>query len=208
MLYTTRIGTSATNWTPAVVPTTRPTDDGDVPPQGLSTNGTWCPSSRGRTVSTFDVRSAGRPPQIPVRSELSVIDELVERWLDYRRTHAMDALDELLDDSVTYHSPIRPDPIVGKELAARFIVVAITILPDRDIANPSPHDQIRYTKQLAIGDTAMLEFEGDLHGTPINGVQVMRGNAAGRIVEFRLFVRPLAALRALEHRARAAFEGL
>jgi hypothetical protein len=137
-----------------------------------------------------------------------VIDGVVERWLDYRRTRAIDTLDELLDDSVVYHSPIRPDPITGKELARRFIIVAITVLPDPDTDNPSPHDQIRYTKKLTVGDTAMLEFEGDLHGTPINGVQVLRSNAAGRIVEFRLFVRPLAALKALEHRARAAFEGL
>jgi hypothetical protein len=48
------------------------------------------------------------------------------------------------------------------------------------------------TKQVLSGDTAVLEFETSVEGKYVNGVDITRCDDAGRIVEFRVMMRPLA----------------
>jgi hypothetical protein len=55
----------------------------------------------------------------------------------------------------------------------------------------------RYTKQVLSGDTAVLEFETSVEGTYVNGVDIIRCDGAGRIVEFRVMLRPLQGIQAV-----------
>ena len=48
-------------------------------------------------------------------------------------------------------------------------------------------------RQVLAGDTAVLEFETTVEGKYVNGVDIIRCNDAGRIVEFRVMIRPLQA---------------
>ena len=57
----------------------------------------------------------------------------------------------------------------------------------------------RYTKKVLAGDTAVLEFETTIEGKYVNGVDIIRCNDTGRIVEFRVMTRPLQAVN-LVHR--------
>jgi hypothetical protein len=61
----------------------------------------------------------------------------------------------------------------------------------------------RYTKEVLAGDTAVLEFETTVEGKYVNGVDIIRCNEAGKIVEFRVMIRPLQAIN-LVHRQMAA----
>ena len=67
---------------------------------------------------------------------------------------------------------------------------------------PGAGGGFRYTKQVLSGDTAILEFETSVDGRYVNGVDIIRCNDAGRIVEFRVMVRPLQAVEAV-HRQMA-----
>jgi hypothetical protein len=148
-------------------------------------------------------RCASNPTAAAARSA-SMIDDVIERWLRYRRSSMPDILDELLDDDVMYYPPV-----TGKEPTKRHLLVAAIVFPfDTGGGDPSGSGRFRYTKRLAVGDTAMLEFEADLYGGAVNGVDIIRCSDAGRIVEFRIFIRPLPALNAAHGRSRAAFEGL
>ena len=49
-------------------------------------------------------------------------------------------------------------------------------------------------KHVISGDTAVLEFETEMGGKYVNGVDIIRVNEDARIVEFRVMVRPLQAL--------------
>jgi hypothetical protein len=138
----------------------------------------------------------------------SMIDDVVDRWLRYRRSRIPDMLDELLDDDVTYYPPDQHAPVTGKEPTKRHLLVAAIVFPFETTAGDPPGGRFRYTKRLAARDTAMLEFEADLYGGPVNGVDIIRCNDAGRIIEFRIFIRPLPALHAAHGRSKAAFEGL
>ena len=46
-------------------------------------------------------------------------------------------------------------------------------------------------------DTAVLEFETEMGGTYVNGVDIIRLDDSGKIGEFRVMVRPLQALNAV-----------
>jgi hypothetical protein len=83
---------------------------------------------------------------------------------------------------------------------------------DRDPSDGGPsdgggaHGGFRYTKEVLAGDTAVLEFETTLGGTYVNGVDIIRVDDAGRIVEFRVMIRPLQAVDAVRRAMKAALE--
>ena len=61
---------------------------------------------------------------------------------------------------------------------------------------------------MLAGDTAVLEFETTVDGKYVNGVDIIRCNDEGRIVEFRVMVRPLQAINVLHEQMRALLEQL
>ena len=67
-------------------------------------------------------------------------------------------------------------------------------------------DGFRYTKKVLDGDTAVLEFETTIDGKYVNGVDIIRCNEAGRIVEFRVMIRPLQAVNAVHQQMAATLE--
>ena len=48
-----------------------------------------------------------------------------------------------------------------------------------------------YTKELVEGNSASLEFQLVIDGTEINGVDLITWNDENKIIEFRVFIRPL-----------------
>jgi hypothetical protein len=56
------------------------------------------------------------------------------------------------------------------------------------------------------GDTAVLEFETTLEGKHVNGVDIIRCNDQGLIVEFRVMIRPLQAVNLVHRQMAAALE--
>ena len=56
------------------------------------------------------------------------------------------------------------------------------------------------------GETAVLEFETTVGGKYVNGVDIIRCNDQGKIVEIRVMVRPLQAINMVHEQMRAALE--
>jgi hypothetical protein len=63
--------------------------------------------------------------------------------------------------------------------------------------------RFHYTKTVLSEDSAVLEFETTMQGKYVNGVDIIRCNDDGRIIEFRVMVRPLQAVN-LVHQQMAA----
>ena len=137
-----------------------------------------------------------------------MIDRVIEKWQAHLRGHLPGGLDELLDDEVVFYSPIVFTPQKGKAITARYLQAAGQALPGGPTgssigdADPSPGG-FRYTKTVLAGDTAVLEFETTVEGKYVNGVDIIRCNPEGRIIEFRVMIRPLQAVDAV-HRQMAA----
>jgi len=58
------------------------------------------------------------------------------------------------------------------------------------------HGAFHYTKQVLSGDVAVLEVETTVEGKFVNGGDIIRCDDTGRIVEFRVMIRPLQAINA------------
>jgi len=131
------------------------------------------------------------------------IESVVERWHGFLRTRDPAALDELLADDVVFWSPIVHTPQRGKAITTAYLTAAVATL-----AGGTGDGAFGYTKQVLAGNTAVLEFETSIDGTYVNGVDIVVAGDAGRIVEFRVMIRPLRAVDAVHARMRAALEAM
>lgn len=103
------------------------------------------------------------------------------------------ALDALLADDVVFHSPVVHTPQRGKALTTTYLAAAIRVFT----AGP-----FRYIREVAGHRDAVLEFEAELDGILVNGVDMLRWSDDGRIVDFKVMIRPLKAID-LVHRKMA-----
>jgi hypothetical protein len=53
---------------------------------------------------------------------------------------------------------------------------------------------------------AMLEFETEIDGVLVNGVDLIKWNDAGQIVEFKVMLRPLKAINVIHQRMAAMLQ--
>jgi hypothetical protein len=141
-----------------------------------------------------------------------MIEHVIEQWHAHLRGELDDGLDQLLDDDVAFYSPIVYTPQVGKEITKMYLLAAGQTLPgDSKSSSGSGNGAVggfRYTKQVIGGDTAVLEFETTVEGKYVNGVDIIRCNEQGRIVEFRVMIRPLQAINLVHRQMGAMLEAM
>jgi hypothetical protein len=118
----------------------------------------------------------------------------VPAWHQVVRSRDTKALQALLDDSVVFHSPVVHTPQVGKAIAVQYLAAAFRVFFN---------ESFRYVREVAGERDAMLEFQVEIDGIVVNGVDMIRWNDAGRIVDFKVMIRPLKAIE-LIHRKMAA----
>jgi hypothetical protein len=123
--------------------------------------------------------------------EAPVIDDVIARWHRYMEGELPGGLEELLDDDVVFYSPVVFTPQRGKAVTTQYLAAASQALAG------GSDGAFRYTKQVLAGNTAVLEFETSVEGKYVNGVDIISCDDAGRIVEFRVMIRPLQAINAV-----------
>ncbi len=114
--------------------------------------------------------------------------EPVAEWHRILETRDIAALASLLHDDAVFLSPVVHTPQRGKRLVMGYLGAAAEVL-----ANPS----FRYVREIVGAHDAMLEFETEIDGIEVNGIDLIRWDDAGRIVEFKVMVRPLKAIQAV-----------
>ena len=96
-------------------------------------------------------------------------------------------LDGLLADDVIFRSPAVFAPQEGKDLAGLYLRSAMAVL------GPS----LRYIGEWYAPSSAVLEFEAELDGMYVHGVDMLRWNDEDRLVSFTVMVRPMRGLTKL-----------
>jgi len=119
-------------------------------------------------------------------------------WHDLVRTRSASGLAALLADDVVFHSPVVHTPQRGKPLALQYLLAAFEVFGN---------ETFRYVREIAGARDAVLEFEVEIDGVHVNGVDMLRWDAAGRVVEFKVMLRPLKAVN-LIHRKMAEALGV
>ena len=110
------------------------------------------------------------------------------KWYDYTKSHDRDALWDLLDPEAVFESPVVHTPQRGRDITFKYLSSAEKVL-----GGPG----FRYTGEWRSKDGAVLEFENDIEGVRINGVDIITFSADGRIAHFKVMVRPLKAINLL-----------
>ena len=123
-----------------------------------------------------------------------MIDSTLEVWHQLVRSRDPEGLDALLAEDAVFFSPVVHTPQVGKAITRQYLSAAFHVF-----FNPS----FRYVRELAGPRDAVLEFEVDIDGIAVNGVDMLKWNDEGRIVEFKVMIRPLKAIQ-LIHQKMAA----
>lgn len=125
--------------------------------------------------------------------------DTIATWHDVVRRRSAEGLAALLADDVIFHSPIVHTPQVGKELTTMYLTAALHV-----IAN----DSFRYVREIVGTHDAALEFQADIDGIIVNGIDLIRWNDQGKIVDFKVMVRPLKAVNLLHAQMRAMLEAM
>ena len=94
-------------------------------------------------------------------------------------------LGAMIAEEAVFHSPVVHTPQKGRAIVTAYLAAAGQTLGN---------DSFRYVRELADGDTVMLEFETTMEGIHVNGVDIIRFDADGNILDFKVMVRPLKAV--------------
>lgn len=98
------------------------------------------------------------------------------------RTNDASGLRELVAEDAVFHSPVVHSPQHGRKLTVMYLSAAFQVF-----FNPT----FRYVREIVGASDAMLEFETEIDGILVNGVDIIKWNAEGKIVDFKVMIRPL-----------------
>jgi len=115
----------------------------------------------------------------------------VAAWHELVRSRNFAGLETLLDEDAVFVSPVVHSPQRGKKLAVAYLTAAFHVF-----FNPT----FRYVREIVGPSDAMLEFETAIDGVMVNGVDIIKWNESGRIVEFKVMIRPLKAINLVHQR--------
>ncbi len=121
----------------------------------------------------------------------------LETWHHLVRSHDTSGLNTLLAEDVVFYSPVVHTPQCGKKLAAKYLSAAFHVF-----FNPT----FRYVREIVGESDAMLEFETEVDGILVNGVDLIKWNKLGQIVEFKVMLRPLKAINLIHQRMAAMLQ--
>ena len=126
----------------------------------------------------------------------------IEKWHDIMKNpgpNITEKLDDLLHDDVIFYSPVVFTPQKGKEITKLYLSAAGGVFSsNKDKEQSKPEEsKFRYTKELIHDNHACLEFETEINGIYVNGIDLITWNDENKITEFKVLVRPLQAVNIL-----------
>ena len=125
------------------------------------------------------------------------MNNAIEEWHRVVRERDIDALDGLLADDVVFHSPVVHTPQRGRPITAMYLAAAVVVFGN---------ETFRYVREWHASHDAVLEFVVTIDGIEVNGVDMIRWDDAGRIVEFKVMLRPLKAINLIHQKMGAMLQ--
>lgn len=100
----------------------------------------------------------------------------------------LQALPELLDPNVIFRSPMAHTPYPGAAVVSMILNTVFNVFED-----------FAYHRELSTVDglSVVLEFSANVDGKELKGIDMIRFNEQGKIIDFEVMVRPLSGLQAL-----------
>ena len=121
----------------------------------------------------------------------------LDKWHGYMKSHNPDDLAAMLADDVIFESPVVHTPQVGKAVTVQYLTAAFHVFFN---------ESFRYVREVTGDRDAVLEFLVDMDGISVNGVDMIRWDDAGRIVDFKVMLRPLKAINLIHQKMAAILQ--
>lgn len=123
----------------------------------------------------------------------------IDAWHAVVESRDNQALSNLIADDAVFHSPLVHTPQAGKALTSAYLTAALHVLAN---------DSFRYVREVNEGEHSILEFALELDGIAVNGVDMIQWNADGKIIDFKVMIRPYKAIEVVRTRMAAMLEKL
>jgi SnoaL-like domain len=121
----------------------------------------------------------------------------VATWYQLLKQNDVEGLDGLLANDVVFYSPVVHKPQVGKAITKMYFAAAFKLFGN---------ELFRYVRELKADRDAILEFELEIDGISINGVDMIKWNERGEITEFKVMLRPLKAVNLIHEKMAAMLQ--
>jgi len=116
------------------------------------------------------------------------VAESLERWHRMVASGDLSTLPSIVDADAVFRSPIANKPYNSAQAVVLVLNTAYQVF-----------ENFTYHRELASDDglSVVLEFSANVDDKQLKGIDFIRFNEAGKIVDFEVMVRPLSGLTAL-----------
>jgi hypothetical protein len=114
------------------------------------------------------------------------MENTLKLWHEFVAHQNPEILDQILTDDVKFHSPFVWKPKEGKAITIAILTTVTKVFED-----------FKYVREIIDEENASLEFEAKIGELTLRGVDLMKFDSDGKIIDFEVMVRPANALQAL-----------
>ena len=108
-----------------------------------------------------------------------------EIWHNVALSRDEAEISKILHDDCVFESPVVHSPQMGKAITAKYLASAGHVFGN---------DAFRYVGEWHRDNSSVLEFETEIDGIKINGIDMISCDDDGLITHFKVMVRPLKAI--------------
>lgn len=119
---------------------------------------------------------------------LETTKQSLEKWHHMIQAGNLSDLNDLLADEVVFSSPVAHKPYEGRQVV--FFILSNVIQVFQDFT----YHREFYTED---GENVVLEFSANVSGKSLKGIDMIRFNEQGKIIDFEVMIRPMSGLAAL-----------
>jgi len=122
----------------------------------------------------------------------------IDQWRELVANQDAAGVEPLLAEDVVFHSPIVDTEQTGRDVTQQYLSAAFTVFGQTSF---------RYVREVVGARDAVLEFLVEIDGISVNGVDMIRWNDEGKIIEFKVMLRPMKALKVMHQKVAASLQG-
>lgn len=115
-------------------------------------------------------------------------------WHQVISSQNKEKLSAILADDVVFHSPVVHKPQKGKQITFMYLSAAFVVLCN---------ETFKYVREVENETETLLEFNVEIDGILINGIDMISWNDEGKIIDFKVMIRPLKAVNIIHQKMGA-----
>ena len=131
--------------------------------------------------------------------QMNTAKDLIQKWHEVLENDDQGLLENLIADDAVFSSPVVFTPMEGKEITLMYLSAA---------GQSFNMEKFQYTKEIHDGMNSVLEFETYIDDISVNGVDIIEWNEEGKIVNFKVMIRPFKAVQKVQQKMVEALESL